>query len=143
MVSDRGNLAVSLGWASLNQKLKADKDVTSPQMLGTTTVDEVGRMIAMTKLIRNISKYYGFDYKPFSTDNQGTNEVANSVCDHFDLPTHDSKGRTNNTIEGLTCALTCCDPPMLNGEKTEPFLFGTHIDQYNCLHPGFNALFCY
>ena len=141
-VSDRGNLAVSSGWSVLNLKLKGDKDVTSPQILATTSIGDVRRMIAVTSIIRRMSKFYSFP-EPFSSDRQRTNEFANYLCEHFDLPSKDKHGNPCNTIEGLTCALTCCDPPPINGAKTEPFLFGTHIDQFNCAHPGFNALFCY
>lgn len=139
---ERGNFVRNYGWATLNQQLKGVKDVTAPQMISGMTAIDVGRMVAMTSMMRNFASVCDLE-EPFSTDPTRTTEFANYLCVRFGLPTKDSNNCPANTVEAMTYGLTSCDPPPINGKSQEPFVFGCHVDQFNCRQPGFNVIFCY
>lgn len=130
--SERGNKTIYAGFAAQNQKMDTDYGVTVPQMVSSTTSLEVQRMIAMTGMMRALSKSAGFEC-PFSNNPTRSARFSQYLVDHFGLV-------GENLIEHKTSALTSAARHSAAGNDQD-FNVGAHLDKLNCPLPNWNIVF--
>lgn len=119
--SDRGNVNISLGWASLNIKYDHKNGVTMPQVSKDLQLHHVKAMCLLTDMLRNVYSTDTGMNNPFVGDPVRTSTFALELCRLFDLKTETGTGLPTNVFEGITFALT-----------DDVLTFGCHIDQFNC-----------
>ena len=132
-VSNRGNIAKTVGWTSINYQYNSEDKINIPRRTEITALDR--KMFkTLTTLLKDI--FIGKIYPvPFSTDPTRKDRFAESLL-KVDGGTNTSSLHKNesNVFEAITYAMSYVSSP-------DRHLLIPHIDHFNCSQDGYNIVF--
>lgn len=132
--SERGNIALSVGFASLNQKHSGTKGVATPQVVAATDPFLVEQMCIMSDLISSLSESLPSKPPIFQDDPLRNTEFSGSLPKRYGLNTDSFR----NIVEAATFAVT----KVAVGNDGHSNTFGCHVDQFNDRLRNWNVVVC-